>query len=393
MRILFWLIGLFALAAGLALVAEVNTGYVLVVSPPYRVQLSLNLFALMLLVGFVAAYLLLRLIRRTLQLPGQVGRMRRQRRRDKAQGALRDSVRLYLEGRYAHSLKEASKASKEDESRGLAAIMAGRAAYAMRDELRYREWMAKAAELDPEVRTARLMTEADLALDARRFDEAASRLEDLRQGGERHVAAQRLALRSAQALGHWEEVVRLARQLAKHKAMSPEAAAVTLRRAHIENMKSRSDDGAAIADYWKQIPPTEQRDRLLVEKAVPLLVASGEGAIARRTIEELLDQEWEPALAAVYADCCADDQATAGIARAEGWLRKYPKDDGLLLTLGRLCLQVQLWGKAQSYLEASLAIRKNVAAHLALARLAERLERPADAQKHYRAAAELSGGK
>ena len=141
MRILFWLIGLFALAAGLALIAEHNTGYVLVVSSPYRVQLSLNLFALMLVVGFLLAYLLLRLIRRTLQLPGQVGRYRKQRRRDKAQVALRDSVRLYLEGRYAQSLKEAGKASKEGESRGLATIMAGRAAYAMRDDVRYREWI------------------------------------------------------------------------------------------------------------------------------------------------------------------------------------------------------------------------------------------------------------
>ena len=122
-----------------------------------------------------------------------------------------------------------------------------------------------------------------------------------------------------------------------------------------------------------------------------MLVAAGQGVIARRTIEELLDKEWEPALAAVYADCCTDDQATAGIARAEGWLRQHPKDDGLLLSLGRLCLQVQLWGKAQSYLEASLAIRKSVAAHLALARLADRLDRGAEAQKHYRAAAELSG--
>lgn len=391
MRILFWLIGLFALAAGLALIAEHNTGYVLVVSSPYRVQLSLNLFALMLVVGFLLAYLLLRLIRRTLQLPGQVGRYRKQRRRDKAQVALRDSVRLYLEGRYAQSLKEAGKASKEGESRGLATIMAGRAAYAMRDDVRYREWMGKAAELDAEIRTARLMTEADLALDARRFDEAASRLEDLKEGGERHVAAQRLSLRSAQALGHWEEVVRLSRQLVKHKAMSADAAAVTLRRAHLENMKSRADDASAIADYWKQIPSAEQRDRLFVERAVPLLVAAGQGVIARRTIEELLDKEWEPALAAVYADCCTDDQATAGIARAEGWLRQHPKDDGLLLSLGRLCLQVQLWGKAQSYLEASLAIRKSVAAHLALARLADRLDRGAEAQKHYRAAAELSG--
>ena len=61
-----------------------------------------------------------------------------------------------------------------------------------------------------------------------------------------------------------------------------------------------------------------------------------------------------------------------------------------LYALGRLCIAAQLWGKAQSYLEASLNNAPTVDAHLALADLFERLERPGEAHAHYRAAAELS---
>jgi uncharacterized protein HemY len=54
-------------------------------------------------------------------------------------------------------------------------------------------------------------------------------------------------------------------------------------------------------------------------------------------------------------------------------------------------VQSQLWGKAESYLEASLAIAPGWEAHVELAHLAERMDRTDDANRHYRAAAELSG--
>ena len=55
MRALIWLIALFALAAGLAMVAGLNQGYVLMVLPPWRMQLSLNFFLLLALGGFLLA--------------------------------------------------------------------------------------------------------------------------------------------------------------------------------------------------------------------------------------------------------------------------------------------------------------------------------------------------
>jgi HemY protein len=61
----------------------------------------------------------------------------------------------------------------------------------------------------------------------------------------------------------------------------------------------------------------------------------------------------------------------------------------LLLVLGRFCLQKQLWGKAQSYFEASLSLKPSRAAHIALAKLLDQLEQPALATKHFRAAALL----
>jgi HemY protein len=62
----------------------------------------------------------------------------------------------------------------------------------------------------------------------------------------------------------------------------------------------------------------------------------------------------------------------------------------LLLTLGRLCAGQGLWGKAQSYLEASVAIEPTYTAHLALARLQEQLGNTEAARRHDREALRLA---
>ena len=47
MKVVLWIVGLFALAVGLSLFAQINTGYAIVFVPPYRVELSLNMTLLL----------------------------------------------------------------------------------------------------------------------------------------------------------------------------------------------------------------------------------------------------------------------------------------------------------------------------------------------------------
>ena len=245
------------------------------------------------------------------------------------------------------------------------------------------------AEHDGETRVARLMTEAKLAVEDRRFDDAAESLAELQVGGQRHIAALRLALRTAQAKGDWGEAVRVVRQLVKVKALTPELAEPVKRRAHQEGLKQRTGDALAINTYWQDVPRDEQRDPRLVASLARALIAAGDGSGAQKAIETQLALGWDTTLAGIYGRC-EGGEVRSRLAKAEDWLTRNPRDPQLLLTLGRLCVQSQLWGKAESYLEASLAIEPGWEAHVELAHLAERINRTDDANRHYRAAAELS---
>ncbi|MBL8511772.1 MAG: heme biosynthesis protein HemY, partial [Betaproteobacteria bacterium] len=92
---------------------------------------------------------------------------------------------------------------------------------------------------------------------------------------------------------------------------------------------------------------------------------------------------------ALYADC-KGDSTLAQIERAEKWLKTQARDAVLLATLGKLCIRQALWGKAQSYLEASVALKPSRDAHMTLAGLMEKTGRPEEAIRHIRRSAQLA---
>jgi HemY protein len=123
------------------------------------------------------------------------------------------------------------------------------------------------------------------------------------------------------------------------------------------------------------------------------LIALGLGndaaAVLEETIDRLTGEQWSPQLLVRYAQA-KSDSTLAQIERAEGWLRQQPRDAALLAALGKLCMRQALWGKAQSYLEASVALAPSLDAHMTLARLMEQTGKPQEAMRHIRRSAELA---
>ena len=94
----------------------------------------------------------------------------------------------------------------------------------------------------------------------------------------------------------------------------------------------------------------------------------------------------------LYGDCLADE-TVCQIEQAERWLKQHPDDAGLLLVLGKLCLQQKLWSKAQNYLDASNSITPSIDAYTTLGHLAEKLQQPEEAFKYFQKAMSLAQGK
>jgi HemY protein len=117
MRAAFWLLALFALAVAVTLVARLDQGYVIVVFPPWRLEMSFLLTVVVLAGGFVLVSFLLHLARTALRLPEDLRAWRRQRHQAAADLALLDALRAHFageEGKLRKQLKKARDCGAQD---------------------------------------------------------------------------------------------------------------------------------------------------------------------------------------------------------------------------------------------------------------------------------------
>jgi HemY protein len=396
MRSLFWLLAVFAAAVAFVILGRVDAGYVLMIWPPYRVEFSMLFFALAALLSFLLLYLLLRLAGQALVLPVTVRAYRARRRRERSHAALAAALQAYYEGRYARAEKEATLAFESGPVPGVAALLAARAAHQMRDFERRDRWLERADAAGDGLQAARLVSRAEIALEERDFASARDALRNLHDAGPKHIATTRMLLRAERGAGAWDEVLRLARLLAKRDAIAPALAEEYKVQATVELLERAADDGAAFERRWRGTPSRDQLQPRIAAAAARHATALGKPALAREILERALAEEWSPPLVALYGELPARmdaaqraAEARTRIERAERWLLERSRDAELLATLGRLCAHAELWGKARSFLEASLSFEESRAARLELARLSEHLGESAEAQRHYRKAAEL----
>lgn len=379
MRTLLGVIVIAALAVGLTLAATQNAGTVLLVVPPYRTEISLNFLVVLLVLGFAAGYALVRTVSAVLSLPRQVREYRVARRREKARTTFLEALQEYFAGRYRRAEQAAAAARDLPDFPGLAALLAARATHELRDYERRDAYLAQATAAAPDT-PARIVTEAEQMLQERRHQEA---LELLRRLPRRHTAALRLELKAQQQARNWREVLTLIEELRKRGVLDSTQADQLRRHALVENLKRNAADTRALEEAWDRVPSSDRVERRVALAAARSFIALGGCERAHGIIEQALAANWDSELAGLYAACDGGDTIRR-IERAEEWLKTHPADAVLLLMLGRLCAGQGLWGKAQSYLEASIAIEPTHSAHLELARLQERLGNAEAARRHDR---------
>jgi len=390
MRFAIWSIVLAAVAVGVALFARNSTGYVVIVSAPYRIELSLNLMVFLVVAGYFAFYLLARLVSTLVAIPSRVRAYREDRQRSRLRHSLNDALLAFFQGRYASAEKSAAAALLGDETKGVAAIIAARSAHELGRFSEREQFLDHAKGSTQELEQARLTTLADLLVSQGRHEEALAVLKDLSARDQRNLRLLRLRLQAEQALRQWDEMLATLSSLVKLGGIGPAEASAARRAAHLGNLNRKSQDPEALVAYWKQLPSEMRLDPAVAATAARYHLALGGNAEAQAIIEQALEREWNASLVALYGESAGTD-AVPQIERAEKWLRAHARDPALLLALGKLCMKQGLWGKAQSYIEASLALEPTHDGHMTLAALMEQIGKPQEAVQHFRRSAELAG--
>jgi len=390
MKYLIWILLIFFAAIVLA-VASHEMSYVLFVYPPYRIEMSFLLFALIYIFVFFISYVLLRLTLTTLKLPSFVRNFRLERSQNKARKLLNDSLNAYFEGRYATAERISAKAIKNGEVTGLHPIIAARAAHELHEFDKRDTYLAMNEGKSAGDTTMRLMSKARFQLDQKQPEKALGSLKELSESGIRkHVGALNLELKAQQLAKNWDEVLELVKKLERQNAIDSVSAEQIRLQAWHEKLRESTLDITALNALWKSVPGRYKDNARILSAAVQAFCEASNHRKAQRLLSDFLNSQWDSRLVALYGDCSSGD-ATEQIEQAEKWLNQHNQDAKLLLALGKLCMHQKLWGKAQNYIDASISLEPSYESFNALGQLAEKMGKRELAQAHFQKALQYAG--
>jgi len=389
MRFLAAFLLIASLAVGFALLAKSDAGYVQFVLPPLRVEMSFFVFVLGAFLAFLAVHLLLRFASRIATMPREVRAHRARQQVERARAKQDAALVALLEGRHGRARELADEALAMPRSGGLPALIGARAALEMRDF-----GTATALLERPDVRVdslavPRLMLEAEMALEQGQATVALTRLDDLRREAGAHTAALRLSLRALSAAGRPAEIPPIVDQLVRRRVYDAEQGAMIRASAHADALAGLVHDASGLRVYWSRLPESDRLHPRVARAGATGFLRLGADREAAEILAKCLDRRWDPALVALFADARPADDARQ-LEDAERWLGGHSDDATLLFALGRLCERAQLWGKAQTYCEASLALDDHWRTRVFLGEMLARLGRVDEANAHLAAALKLA---
>jgi HemY protein len=320
-----------------------------------------------------------------------VRKFRMDRAQTKARKLLNEELGAFFEGRYADSEKAANRAMELGDSSTLHPIIAARSAHELREFKRRDAYLSAAEGKTIGDTSMRLMTSGKFLLDQRDSRGALAALQELRDSGVKgHLGAMSLELKAHQQAGNWDEVLNVLYQLEKRAGIDATLASQLRQQAWQEKIRQQKDL-AGLTACLKNMPADFKRRGKIAATAARALIQFGGGSLAQQLLTDSLNAQWDSELVVLYGDCLSSD-VVAQIEQAEKWLAQHSQDAGLLLALGKLCLHQKLWGKAQSYLDASNSIAPSHAAYTALGQLAERLGKSGEALRYRQQAMSLVAG-
>ena len=361
-----------ALIAG-ALLAHfllADPGYVAVRFAGYLIELSAVTFAL----GLVGAYFLIRLIVKALNARRLWREGQTQRRRDRARRSLARGLLEMSAGEWAASEDTLTRSARDSEYPAAHYLVAARAAELQGATQRRDEWLAKALDTAGDQRVAAVIMQAEMHLKHKQLRAALATLDQLEASGEQNSRGLLLLARIYRQLGDWQQLRALEPRLRSARGIDTSVADEAVAQIYLDRLKDVGTTANVdeLHAAWKEVPRSlAQRPEIVVAYARAAMACEEDDA-AEAELRRLLDKQWDEAAVLAFGDLDPEEPLVT-LERAEQWLPTRAEDAALLLTCARLSLRAELYGKARSYLETSLAIRPRLEAYHLLAVLMEQL--------------------
>jgi len=378
------------LGAILASILLRDTGYVALRFAGYLVEMSAITFAGVV----VAAYAAIRLLIRAFNARKLWKAQQRERRWERARRSMAQGTFELAEGDWEAAENTLTRYARDAEMPAAHFLIAARAADLQGAEQRRDDWLNKAMEFAPTQRAPALIMQAEAHLKHKRFVAAQTALEQLEASGEMNARGLMLLARVYRQTGNWQRLQALEPKLRKTRGIPAAIADETVEQIHLDRLKAaeKSADFTALNSVWKDLPRSITQRTEVIATYARACMACGRSEAAEKELRDAIERHWDESLVLLYGELESED-ALSTLERAERWLPDHREDAALLLTCARLSARAELYGKARSYLETSVAIKPRIEGYQLLADFMEQTGEPDRALQAMQEALALAVGR
>jgi len=341
-----------------------NPGYVLIGIGYWSLETSLIVFAVSLIMGFFVLYIFFRFLGWLLRLPGQIKNRGKSIKFNRSQEALIAGLVDSAEGNWEKAEKVLIKHASHSGAPLIHYLTAARAAQSRGAYDKRDEYLKKAADQAPGSDVAIGLTQAELHLSEKQFEQALETLTRLQSIDPTHATVLKLLHQAYQQAGDWEGVRKLIPALNNNKVLMEAEIKLLETEAYSKLLKQAAERGSAdeIDSLWSEIPDYIRNMKGVSAIYFAAMIDAGAGAKVEGGLARALSTTWDQTLVVLFGNVQSINVARQ-LETAEQWLPMHPRDAIFLTVLGKLSMKCGDNQKAATYLTKSLSIEPTVPAY------------------------------
>jgi len=341
-----------------------NPGYVLIGIGYWSLETSLIVFAVSLIMGFFVFYIFFRFLGWLLRLPGQIKNRGKSIKFNRSQEALIAGLVDSAEGNWEKAEKVLIKHASHSGAPLIHYLTAARAAQSRGAYDKRDEYLKKAADQAPGSDVAIGLTQAELHLSEKQFEQALQTLTRLQSIDPTHASVLKLLHQAYQQAGDWEGIRKLIPSLNNNKVLMEAEIKLLETEAFSKLLKQAAERGSAdeIDSLWSEIPDYIRNMKGVSAIYFAAMIDAGAGTKVEGGLSRALSTTWDQTLVVLFGNVQSIDVARQ-LETAEQWLPMHPRDAVFLTVLGKLSMKCGDNQKATTYLTKSISIEPSVPAY------------------------------
>ena len=377
---------LFALAVWAGVFMQATQGYVGLNVGGWSIEAPIWLSVIIFIFSSILLVFLLKFIRALMNIKAFFYELRTKRRWAKAKHKTTEGMFAFLEGNWSKAESSLVAGASCIDLPFMNYIFAAKAAAEQAHFAQAQKYWQTAQKLSQpnKEQVAYALIKGELLYQQQHFAEALVLFEEVLEKNTKQVQALKWSYEILSHQKNWEKIIHLVPRLIKAgiileqkgKAIQKEAYEALFLHAGVDNL-------AEIKAWWSKMPQDYQADGHLIFLYTQVLWQHHLVDEAESLLRKSLKQEWNQNLIQLYGKLKAT-YPQKQLAFAETFLKTQPKSALLLLTLGRICVHHQLFGKAQRYFEASLDLSPYPETFAELGELCLKLNKPEVSVTYFR---------